>query len=79
MYAPAHFFAPNELRRYSLGTKNKSLRYDEDGATTLIVSVPRPDGDDAANWLPAPDGPLSLYLRAYGGRPRAPTAHGRHR
>jgi hypothetical protein len=27
MYDPEHFFHPNALKRYALGTKNKSLQY----------------------------------------------------
>ena len=27
MYDPEHFFYPNALKRYALGTKKKSLKY----------------------------------------------------
>ena len=27
MYDPEHFFAPNALKRYALGTKNKTVKY----------------------------------------------------
>ncbi len=27
MYDPAHFFSPNTLKRYALGTKNKSFKW----------------------------------------------------
>ncbi|MGW4274394.1 DUF1254 domain-containing protein [Streptomyces seoulensis] len=66
LYNEHHFFHPNDLHRYSLGTKNKTLRPNADGSLTLHAS-PRPpaDGQDRSNWLPAPDGPFSLYLRAY--------------
>jgi hypothetical protein len=66
LYNQHHFFHPNELHRYSLGTKNKNLRTAGDGSLTLIASHDAPtDGDQHVNWLPAPDGPFSLYLRAY--------------
>ncbi|MET4166059.1 MULTISPECIES: DUF1214 domain-containing protein [Gordonia] len=68
MYDPAHFFVPNELARYSLGTKNKSLVYGEDGSLTLQVGNSSPEKRRQANWLPSPAGEFSLYLRAYGGR-----------
>ncbi|MFD6175776.1 MULTISPECIES: DUF1254 domain-containing protein [unclassified Isoptericola] len=68
LYNAAHFFFPNDLRRYSLGTKNKSLVHGDDGSLTLYVGAASPGGDHEANWLPAPDGPFSLYLRAYGGQ-----------
>ncbi|MFJ8476397.1 DUF1214 domain-containing protein [Kitasatospora sp. NPDC094011] len=65
LYNQHHFFAPNELNRYSLGTKNKDLKPNPDGSLTLTVQASRPDGPDA-NWLPAPAGEVfSLYLRAY--------------
>jgi hypothetical protein len=64
LYNEHHFFGPNDLNRYSLGTKNKDLRFDDDGSLTLHISA-TPSSIDDTNWLPAPDGPFSLYLRAY--------------
>ncbi|WP_076999847.1 DUF1254 domain-containing protein [Variovorax sp. KK3] len=67
VYNKHHFFAPNELKRYSLGTKSKTLRYNADGSLTLHVQSTPPDAGDTGNWLPAPkDEDFSLYLRAYG-------------
>jgi hypothetical protein len=66
LYNEHHFFHPNELNRYSLGTKNKNLRRAADGSLTLTASAAPPADDELrANWLPAPSGPFSLYLRAY--------------
>jgi hypothetical protein len=66
LYNEHHFFHPNDLKRYSLGTKNKNLHYASDGSLTLTASATPPDSQDLrANWLPAPDGPFSLYLRTY--------------
>ena len=66
LYNEHHFFHSNELDRYSLGTKNKNLHHAADGSLTLIASAIRPPDDDLrSNWLPAPSGPFSLYLRAY--------------
>jgi hypothetical protein len=66
LYNEHHFFHPNALGRYSLGTKNTNLRTDSDGSLTLHVSTDAPaDEADRGNWLPAPDGDFSLYLRAY--------------
>lgn len=65
LYNEHHFFHPNEIKRYSLGTKNKTLRPNEDGSLTLYVSTQAPAVDKASNWLPAPNGDLSLYIRAY--------------
>jgi arylsulfatase A-like enzyme len=37
MYNPAHFFYPNALKRYALGTKNKTLKYNADGSLTIYL------------------------------------------
>lgn len=66
LYDVQHFFVPNKLSRYSLGTKNKTLRYNDDGSLTIIVQETSPGKDMEANWLPAPAGEFSLYLRTYG-------------
>ena len=58
-------FHPNALKRYSLGTKNKALQYDQDGSLTLYFGAASPGKDRESNWVPAPDGTFSLYLRAY--------------
>ena len=34
LYNEHHFFHPNELHRYSLGTKNKTLHHAADGSLT---------------------------------------------
>jgi hypothetical protein len=67
LYDDEHFFVPNEIGRYSVGTKNKDLHFDEDGSLTIHV---QPDAPSAAkhraNWLPAPKGgDFTLYIRAY--------------
>ncbi|VXC94298.1 conserved exported hypothetical protein [Burkholderia sp. 8Y] len=70
MYDSAHFFVPNLLKRYSLGTKNRNLKLNADGSLTLYVQADSPGADKEANWLPSPSGaPFSLYLRAYGPKP----------
>jgi hypothetical protein len=65
LYNEFHFFNPNPLKRYSLGTKNKDLKYNADGSLTLYASVTSPGADKESNWLPAPNGTFSLYIRAY--------------
>lgn len=72
LYNEHHFFHPNDLHRYSLGTKNTTLRPNTDGSLTLHAGArPPTDDQDRPNWLPAPDGPFSLYLRAYWPHPAA--------
>jgi hypothetical protein len=68
LYNEHHFFHPNELKRYSIGTKNKTLKPNADGSLTLYAGMKSPGGDKESNWLPAPDGHFSLYIRAYWGK-----------
>lgn len=68
LYNGDHFFHPNDLKRYSLGTKNASLQRNADGSLTLYAGSKSPGADKESNWLPAPEGPFSLYIRAYWGR-----------
>ena len=73
LYNGHHFFAPNEIARYSVGTKNKDLKRDADGGLTIVVQADPPA--DRSNWLPAPKGAdFSLFVRAYW--PRTPVLDG---
>jgi hypothetical protein len=67
LYNQHHFFAPNAINRYSVGTKNKNLKPNADGSLTIVVQADAPtDPAQRANWLPAPAGEeFSLYVRAY--------------
>src|SRR5271165_3097218 len=65
MYNPAHFFAPNPLNRFALGTKNKSLKYNPDGSLTIYFGNKSPGKEKESNWLPAPIGNFSIWIRAY--------------
>jgi hypothetical protein len=65
LYNEVHFFSPNPLNRYSLGTKNKTIKYNADGSLTLYAGARSPGRDKESNWLPAPEGTFSLYIRAY--------------
>ena len=69
LYDEEHFFHPNPLNRYSLGTKNKTLKYNADDSLTLYAGAKSPGPDKESNWLPAPDGKFSLYIRAYWAEP----------
>ena len=68
IYNKHHIFSPNDLNRYSLGTKNKDLQFNEDGSLTLYVSAELQDKDKITNWLPAPEDTFSLYIRSYWGK-----------
>ena len=65
LYNPQHFFYPNALKRYALGTKNKSLKNNSNGSLTIYVGNTSPGIDKESNWLPAPPGEFSLWIRAY--------------
>jgi hypothetical protein len=67
LYNDKHLFHANDLKRYSLGTKNKNLQRNADGSLTLHVGTKSPGSDKEANWLPAPNTHFSLYIRAYWG------------
>jgi hypothetical protein len=68
LYNDKHLFNANPLKRFSLGTKNKNLKRNADGSLTLYAGAKSPGGDKETNWLPAPDGTFSLYIRAYWGK-----------
>jgi hypothetical protein len=65
LYNDHHFFNPNPLNRFSLGTKNKNLQTNSDGSLTLYAGAKSPGKDKETNWLPAPNTPFSLYTRCY--------------
>jgi hypothetical protein len=75
LYDQFHFLAPNALNRFSLGTKSRDLRFEADGSLVIYVQKERPEAGKMPNWLPAPDGPFSLYIRAYW--PLPPITEGR--
>jgi hypothetical protein len=68
LYNEHHIFTPNDLGRYSLGTKNEDMKFNEDGSLTLYAGANPPGGDMDNNWLPAPGETFSLYIRCYWGK-----------
>lgn len=76
LYDAEHFFVPNEIDRYSVGTKNKDLQVESDGSLTIYVQPDPPaDTKQRANWLPSPkDADFTLYIRAYW--PKTPVLDG---
>jgi hypothetical protein len=66
VYNEHHFFVANPISRFSVGTKNKDLRLNPDGSLTIYVQADAPsDPLRRTNWLPAPKGKFSLFIRAY--------------
>ncbi|WP_414656024.1 DUF1214 domain-containing protein [Flavobacterium sp.] len=65
LYDEHHFFASNELKRYSLGTKNKNLKYNAHGSITLYVQNSKPDSDRYRQLASRSKSTFSLYVRCY--------------
>ena len=60
----------NPINRYSIGDRTEGLKRDADGGLTIYVQKKSPGKDKESNWLPAPDGPMSIISRMYGPDPR---------
>lgn len=58
-------FVDNPLGRHTVGDRTPDLVQGADGSLTFYIQRERPDDRRAANWLPAPAGPMRLVLRAY--------------
>lgn len=63
LYDADRFLYGNEIRRHAIGDRTPGLRYGADGSLELEIGHARPE--DAANWLPAPQGRFYLILRLY--------------
>ncbi len=59
------FFVDNPIGRYAIGDRTRDLQTAADGSVTLYLQRDPPEGERAANWLPAPAGRMRLVLRAY--------------
>ena len=59
----------NPIDRYSIGDRTEGLQYGPDGSLTIYVQKDSPGKDKESNWLPAPDGPMSIISRMYGPEP----------
>jgi hypothetical protein len=75
LYDQRLLFYGNPLGRYSLGDRSRGLRYDHNGGLTIYVSHRPPAKGKLSNWLPAPAGPFSLYLRLYEPKPAVARGH----
>lgn len=65
---PERLLAANGIDRYSIGDHAPGIVYGADGSLTLHIASTEPaDPVERANWLPAPAGPFTVIVRAYGG------------
>ena len=62
---PERLFSANDINRYSIGDRTEGLKYGDDGSLTVYIQHRSPGKDKESNWLPAPDGPFTLYARLY--------------
>lgn len=57
------FMVKNPINRHSVGSRS-NLAPNADGSIDIYLQRAAPAGHES-NWLPAPDGPFKLMLRAY--------------
>jgi hypothetical protein len=63
---PASLLVDNPINRYLINSPMlPNLKLDADGGLTLIIQNESPGKGKEANWLPAPKGPLIMYMRLY--------------
>ncbi len=56
----------NPINRYSIGDRTEGLKTNADGSLTIYVQKESPGKNKESNWLPAPDGAMSIISRMYG-------------
>jgi hypothetical protein len=63
---PQSLLVANPLNRYLINSPMlPQLKRDADGGLTLIIQNESPGKDKEPNWLPAPKGPFSMFMRLY--------------
>ncbi|WP_201766780.1 DUF1254 domain-containing protein [Rhodopirellula sp. SWK7] len=62
----------NPISRYRINSSMiDALNRDADGGLTFSIQFHSPDEEQAANWLPAPNGPFYMVMRLYWPKPEA--------
>ena len=74
LYAPTsdgqRVLVDNPIGRYAIGNRTHGLGYEADGSLEIALQRTEPAERMArANWLPTPNGPFQIALRAYLPRP----------
>ncbi len=65
LYNENHVLYPNAWDRHSVGLSTPQIQAAADGSVTILIQHVPPPGEWHDNWLPAPAGKFSLYLRVY--------------
>lgn len=58
-------FVANPISRYAIGDRSPGLVRNHDGSIDIHMSRDQPDASLGGNWLPMPNGPFRVSLRAY--------------
>lgn len=72
LYDERFYLVADPIRRYAVNAR-QNLVASADGSIPIHIQVEPPEGDTAANWLPAPHGNFQLMLRIYWPRDTAPS------
>ena len=68
------FLIENPIDRYLINSPMlPGMTTNPDGSLTLYIQKDAPPKEKAANWLPAPDGPIYLVMRLYWPKEKAPS------
>jgi hypothetical protein len=60
-----YFLVENPINRFAIGDRTPGLVRNADGSVDVLIQRDRPEGEKAANWLPAAAGQMRMSLRAY--------------
>lgn len=63
---PASLLVENPINRYLINSPMvPNMKKDKDGGYTFYIQHDTPGKDREANWLPAPSGPFTVFMRLY--------------
>jgi len=69
---PESLLVDNPINRYVINSPMlPDLVTNPDGSITIYVQHTTPGADREANWLPAPEGPFTVFMRVYWPKPEA--------
>ena len=69
---PESLLVDNPINRYVINSPMlPNLTRNPDGSITLYVQNASPGADKESNWLPAPEGPFTVFMRIYWPKPEA--------